>query len=47
MALIRGLAARATARLIAGFARLTTGVYGDWRGCPPSLGQRVYFANHT
>ena len=47
MALIRGLAARATARLIAGFARLTTGVYGDWRGCEPSLGQRVYFANHT
>jgi 1-acyl-sn-glycerol-3-phosphate acyltransferase len=47
MALIRTLAARATARLIAGFARLTTGVYGDWRGCQPPLNQRVYFANHT
>jgi len=47
MALIRTLAARATARLIAGFARLTTGVYGDWRGCQPALNQRVYFANHS
>jgi len=47
MALIRDLAARATARLIAGFARLVTGVYGDWRGCQPALDQRVYFANHT
>jgi len=47
MALIRALAAQATARLIAGFARLTTGVYGDWRGCQPAVNQRVYFANHS
>ena len=47
MAVIRTLAARTTARLIASFARLTTGVYGDWRGCQPALNQRVYFANHT
>jgi 1-acyl-sn-glycerol-3-phosphate acyltransferase len=47
MAVIRNLAARATARIIAGFARLATGVYGDWRGCQPALNQRVYFANHT
>lgn len=45
--LIHTLAVRATARLIAGFARLVTGVFGDWRGCEPSLNQRVYFANHT
>ena len=45
--MIRDLAARLTARLIAGLARLITGVYGDWRGCQPALTQRVYFANHT
>ncbi|WP_420138330.1 lysophospholipid acyltransferase family protein [Sphingomonas sp.] len=47
MAMIRTVAARAVARLIAGFARLVTGVVGDWRGCPPALNQRVYFANHS
>ena len=47
MALIRKIAARITAHAIAGFARLVTGVYGDWRGCPPAPMQRVYFANHT
>lgn len=47
MAMMRTLAARVTARLIAGFARSVTGVHGDWRGCRPALTQRVYFANHS
>jgi 1-acyl-sn-glycerol-3-phosphate acyltransferase len=34
------------ARLIAGFARLVTGVRGEWRGCAPQPRRRVYFANH-
>ncbi len=33
-------------RLIAGFARVVTGVSADWRGCRPEPRQRVYFANH-
>ena len=41
------LPARATARLIAGFARLVTGVTGEWRGCRPEPRQRIYFANHA
>ena len=28
------------------FARLVTGVRGDWRGCAPELRPRVYYANH-
>jgi 1-acyl-sn-glycerol-3-phosphate acyltransferase len=31
---------------IAGFARLVTGVRGEWRGCGPAMRSRVYFANH-
>jgi 1-acyl-sn-glycerol-3-phosphate acyltransferase len=42
-----GRAARLTARLIAGFARLVTGVTPEWRGCQPQNRQRVYFANHA
>lgn len=34
-------------RLIAGFARVVTGVSADWRGCRPEPRQRVYFANHA
>ena len=30
----------------AGFARLITGVRGEWRGSAPELRARVYFANH-
>jgi 1-acyl-sn-glycerol-3-phosphate acyltransferase len=41
------LLARATARVIAGFARLVTGVSADWRGCKPEARQRIYFANHS
>jgi 1-acyl-sn-glycerol-3-phosphate acyltransferase len=36
----------ACATAVAGFARLVTGVRGDWRGCGPDVRQRVYFANH-
>jgi 1-acyl-sn-glycerol-3-phosphate acyltransferase len=32
---------------IAGFARLVTGVRGEWRGCPPEPRRRIYFANHV
>ena len=31
---------------VATFARLLTGVRGEWRGGPPALQRRVYFANH-
>jgi 1-acyl-sn-glycerol-3-phosphate acyltransferase len=34
------------ATAIAGFARLVTGVRGEWRGCAPDPRPRVYFANH-
>lgn len=44
---MNSLLARATARVIAGFARLVTGVSADWRGCTPDARQRVYFANHA
>jgi 1-acyl-sn-glycerol-3-phosphate acyltransferase len=32
--------------VVAGFARLVTGVRGDWRGGAPNTQERVYFANH-
>lgn len=41
------LRAALTARLIAGFARVVTGVSADWRGCRPEPRRRVYFANHA
>ena len=34
------------AMAIAGFARLVTGVRGEWRGGAPDTRRRVYFANH-
>jgi 1-acyl-sn-glycerol-3-phosphate acyltransferase len=36
----------ACATAIAVFARLVTGVRGEWRGCAPDTRPRVYFANH-
>jgi 1-acyl-sn-glycerol-3-phosphate acyltransferase len=36
----------ACATAIAGFARLLTGVRGEWRGCAPDPRRRIYFANH-
>jgi 1-acyl-sn-glycerol-3-phosphate acyltransferase len=41
-----GLIEAACATAVAGFARLVTGVRGDWRGCGPDVRPRVYFANH-
>lgn len=42
---------RAAALLVAagvrGFARVVTGVRGNWLGCTPAAGPRVYFANHA
>jgi len=34
------------ATAVAGFARLVTGVRGEWRGCAPEPRRRVYFGNH-
>jgi 1-acyl-sn-glycerol-3-phosphate acyltransferase len=35
------------ASLLAGFARLISGVRVRWLDCEPSARQRIYFANHT
>jgi 1-acyl-sn-glycerol-3-phosphate acyltransferase len=40
------LAARACGGAVTGFARLVTGVRGNWRGCLPDPTPRIYFANH-
>ena len=39
--------ARLCAAAVTGFARLITGVRGDWEGCAPDPRQRVYFVNHA
>ena len=36
----------ACATAVATFARLITGVRGEWRGCSPDPRRRIYFANH-
>ena len=36
----------ACATAVAAFARLVTGVRGEWRGCAPDTRRRIYFANH-
>jgi 1-acyl-sn-glycerol-3-phosphate acyltransferase len=36
----------ACATAVVAFARLVTGVRGEWRGCAPDPRPRVYFANH-
>jgi 1-acyl-sn-glycerol-3-phosphate acyltransferase len=41
-----GLVETGCAIAIATFARLVTGVRGEWRGCAPDPRPRVYFANH-
>jgi 1-acyl-sn-glycerol-3-phosphate acyltransferase len=41
------LAARLLGSVVAGLARLVTGVRPDWRGCLPEMRQRIYFANHA
>ena len=37
---------RTCAAAVAAFARLVTGVRGEWYGGTPDLRRRVYFANH-
>lgn len=41
-----GVIEAACATAIVVFARLVTGVRGEWRGCAPDPRPRVYFANH-
>lgn len=36
-----------TSNLTAAVVRMLTGIQAQWRGCPPDLRQRIYFANHT
>ena len=46
MAQINGLIEAACATAVITFARVGTGVRGEWRGCVPDARPRVYFANH-
>jgi 1-acyl-sn-glycerol-3-phosphate acyltransferase len=46
MSLVFRLIEAACATAIVAFARLITGVRGEWRGCAPDPRRRVYFANH-
>jgi 1-acyl-sn-glycerol-3-phosphate acyltransferase len=39
--------ARLFAIAVTAFARIVTGVRGEWRGCLPEARPRIYFANHT
>lgn len=44
---MKGLVARLAGAVVTAFARVVTGVRGDWRGCLPSARPRIYFANHA
>jgi 1-acyl-sn-glycerol-3-phosphate acyltransferase len=44
--IVAWVGARLCAGAVTGFARLLTGVRGDWRGCLPERRPRIYFANH-
>lgn len=46
MAHVDRLIEASCAAAVAGFARLITGVRGEWHGAAPDRRQRVYFANH-
>jgi len=46
MAPVVQLIEAACATAVATFARLITGVRGEWRGCAPDTRRRIYFANH-
>jgi 1-acyl-sn-glycerol-3-phosphate acyltransferase len=46
MARVGRLIEAACATAVATFARLITGVRGEWRGCAPDPRPRIYFANH-
>jgi 1-acyl-sn-glycerol-3-phosphate acyltransferase len=39
--------ARLFAIAVTAFARIVTGVRGEWQGCLPEARPRIYFANHT
>jgi 1-acyl-sn-glycerol-3-phosphate acyltransferase len=41
------MAAAISARAIVGFARIVTGVRGNWTGCKPDPRRRIYYANHA
>jgi 1-acyl-sn-glycerol-3-phosphate acyltransferase len=45
--MMRGWLARVAGAFVTGFARLVTGVRGNWIGCTPSPEPRIYFANHV
>ncbi|WP_407941817.1 lysophospholipid acyltransferase family protein [Methylobrevis albus] len=44
---MRRFAATLAAFAVTGFARVVTGVRGNWIGCTPSPEPRIYFANHA
>ena len=44
---VRGMIRSLAALGVTVFARLLTGVRGEWAGCAPEPGPRVYFANHA
>jgi 1-acyl-sn-glycerol-3-phosphate acyltransferase len=46
MAIVFRMIEAICATAVAAFARLVTGVRGEWRGCEPDTRPRVYFANH-
>jgi 1-acyl-sn-glycerol-3-phosphate acyltransferase len=41
------MAAALTARAIVAFARIVTGVRGNWIGCKPDPRRRIYYGNHA
>jgi 1-acyl-sn-glycerol-3-phosphate acyltransferase len=40
-------ASRLAARALCSFARILTGARALWKGCAPTLDQRIYYGNHT
>ena len=38
---------RVAARALCSFARILTGARALWKGCAPTLDQRIYYGNHT
>jgi 1-acyl-sn-glycerol-3-phosphate acyltransferase len=44
---LESMAAALTARAIVAFARIVTGVKGNWVGCKPDSRRRIYYGNHA
>lgn len=44
---LRTIVGALSARAIVGFARIVTGVRGNWAGCKPDPRRRIYYANHA